>query len=103
VTLDAFFFRHSHDTYSWKTRLREKWWWHMAATAIRFIGHWKAMPAFVFGGEGDARVTQMEVEFGRIIGFVYDRRSYADNMKLVRNAPWKRDSQAYLALTVNLS
>lgn len=43
------------------------------------------------GGEGDARVLQVEHALGRWAALARTAGSYADHCRAIRNAPWRRD------------
>jgi glycosyltransferase involved in cell wall biosynthesis len=84
VQLDAYFFLYGDCRPSWKNRFRTMWQWHFLASLLRLFRHPCRLLAFGWPCEGDSVIVGMEVEFGRLLGFLRWRGDYAEARANVR-------------------
>jgi GT2 family glycosyltransferase len=87
-----------------KDRLRQQWWWHFLAEAeqlVRAHSPLKLVRAYFTEMEGNDDAADIELRFGRLLGFLALRSRYAAIRRDIACAPWRRRDSLFGAADGN--
>jgi glycosyltransferase involved in cell wall biosynthesis len=76
-----------------KTLLRQHWWWHLLTEArqlIRAHSLLRLLQAYFSEMEGNDDIADIELRFGRLLGFLELRSRYGAIRREIVRAPWRR-------------
>jgi len=84
VQLDGYYFLSSEHVPSWKRSLRKMWQWHLLASVVALLRHPLYILTFWRAFEGDRGILNVEVQLGRVLGFMRSYKTYAEGRRRVR-------------------
>jgi len=85
VQLDGYFTFYGSLERTWKRPFRSAWQWHFLAAVAQLLRYPGRLLRFPFSAmEGDKVVCEMEIHYGRTLGYWRHRKLYAQTGQRVR-------------------